>query len=384
MLSALEFVQSVPTPPFRPEVQKRLWTADEDQALSVAVAKYGAKKWKRIAEEVKDRNHSQCIQRWRKTLDPTRIKGLWSLPEDQLLTSLVTNNPTSSWSTIASQIPGRFTRQCRDRWKTVLDPGLDTTCFTTAEDQVLMEAVSKLGTQWTKVSKLLPGRTNVRVRDRWRSICRRRNKTVRHIQKLEAANANDVLHTSSRSAPARIASPLMTASKLPGSRSSPLMKNPVDLIPPLKNFSTMDTVILPSVGEYFPRNVLDQLCHQYLPAPGAMEAQKALQILEARRQHQSSSCNVTEPQARHPLALLQMSAIAASPAEHAPPVWIRNEESAPGNPMSQSSLKRNSAAEPLVQPNAKRVRTTELDCTWALPQAPVSVSYMVGRHQLCT
>jgi hypothetical protein len=103
-------------------MSRRSWTADEDHALSVAVAKYGAKSWKRTTTYVKDRDHSQCLQRWRKTLDPTLIKGFWSKEKDQQLMYLVTTNPRAPWAKIASQIPGRFIRQCRDRWNTALNP----------------------------------------------------------------------------------------------------------------------------------------------------------------------------------------------------------------------------------------------------------------------
>jgi hypothetical protein len=144
-------------------MSRRSWTADEDHALSVAVAKYGAKSWKRIATYVKDRDHSQCLQRWRKTLDPTLIKGFWSKEEDQQLTYLVTTNPTAPWAKIAAQIPGRFIRQCRDRWNTALNPGVDKSSFTKEEDKILIDAVATLGTAWTSVATLLPGRIHTRV-----------------------------------------------------------------------------------------------------------------------------------------------------------------------------------------------------------------------------
>ena len=41
--------------------------------------------WKLIAQQVPTRSHVQCLQRWKKALDPRLVKGPWSEEEDQLL-----------------------------------------------------------------------------------------------------------------------------------------------------------------------------------------------------------------------------------------------------------------------------------------------------------
>ena len=65
------------------------WTAKEDERLRAAVLKYGARKWKSVASEVRTRNHTQCQQRWSKALRPGLIKGHWKEEEDQLLLKMV-------------------------------------------------------------------------------------------------------------------------------------------------------------------------------------------------------------------------------------------------------------------------------------------------------
>ncbi|KAI8323576.1 hypothetical protein GQ54DRAFT_247366, partial [Martensiomyces pterosporus] len=40
------------------------WTLEEDDALRTAVALYGARKWKLIAEFVETRRYLQCYTRW--------------------------------------------------------------------------------------------------------------------------------------------------------------------------------------------------------------------------------------------------------------------------------------------------------------------------------
>ena len=82
------------------------WTNEEDDQLRNAVARYGERNWKSIAEKVTGRNHTQCLQRWTKVLAPGLIKGHWRPDEDQLLRDLVAEG-RKNWGQVASQIPGR-------------------------------------------------------------------------------------------------------------------------------------------------------------------------------------------------------------------------------------------------------------------------------------
>jgi hypothetical protein len=132
--------------------QKRSWSEAENEALRAAVAKFGEKKWKLIAEHVPGRNNSQCIQRWRKALDPTLVKGCWAPAEDQHLINLLTENPTAPWAGIASRFPGRCSRQCRDRWSTALDPRVDRSSFRESEDAILRDLMERIGPQWSKIA----------------------------------------------------------------------------------------------------------------------------------------------------------------------------------------------------------------------------------------
>ena len=47
--------------------------------------RYSCKSWKLIANHVPNRNHVQCLQRWKKVLKPGLKKGTWGKAEDQLL-----------------------------------------------------------------------------------------------------------------------------------------------------------------------------------------------------------------------------------------------------------------------------------------------------------
>jgi hypothetical protein len=183
-------MQEVINPQVKQVAEKRGWTEAENSALRAAVAKFGEKNWKKIAEHVPGRNNSQCIQRWRKALDPTLTKGCWTPTEDQLLIGLLGEIPKGSWAQIANRIPGRCGRQCRDRWNTALDPRVDRSSFKENEDAILKEQIEKLGNQWSKIAMHLPRRTPTQVRDRWRIILRRYRKALAAHDKREGKVAS--------------------------------------------------------------------------------------------------------------------------------------------------------------------------------------------------
>lgn len=54
------------------------WTMEEDEKLRKAVAEFGGRNWKKIAEQIVDRTDVQCLHRWQKVLRPGLIKGPWT------------------------------------------------------------------------------------------------------------------------------------------------------------------------------------------------------------------------------------------------------------------------------------------------------------------
>lgn len=157
-------------------VPKR-WTQEEDDKLREAVGRHGERNWKSIAEEVPGRNHTQCLQRWTKVLAPGLVKGHWRPDEDELLKELVAEG-RKNWGQVATRIPGRTSKQCRERWYNHLDPSIVRGEYSPEEDRMILDAQARLGNRWSAIAAMLPGRTEDAVKIRWKSLCRVRKGCV--------------------------------------------------------------------------------------------------------------------------------------------------------------------------------------------------------------
>jgi hypothetical protein len=147
------------TPPHR-------WTPEEDATLTEAVAGFG-KDWVRVAALVPRRTNKQCGQRWVESLDPEINRGKWSLEEDAKLAEAVKKHGVNDWAAVAALVPGRIQIRCRQRWGKTLVPDLNTGKWTLKEDAKLTEAVTDHGNNWVQVATMVPGRTNRQCRYRW-------------------------------------------------------------------------------------------------------------------------------------------------------------------------------------------------------------------------
>lgn len=89
----------------------------QDNHLRNAVAANGPREWKKVSEIVfgSPDYDVQCFHRWQKVLNPKVTKGPWTKEEDDQVKKLVDRFGAKKWSLIASHLPGRIGKQCRER-----------------------------------------------------------------------------------------------------------------------------------------------------------------------------------------------------------------------------------------------------------------------------
>ena len=154
------------------------WTATEDDALHTAVTRFENKpvKWNQVAQFVETRTRIQCRQRWMMVLHPGTTKGPWKTKEDDALRAAVClYKGDLDWNKLSESVPNRGIAQIRDRWLNHLDPNINKSAFSPAEDHIIVTLQARLGNKFAQIKKELPGRTLEQVKTRWRSM-KRRNK----------------------------------------------------------------------------------------------------------------------------------------------------------------------------------------------------------------
>lgn len=100
----------------------------------------------------------------------------FTVEEDELLRELVKQHGEKSWIVIAKQLEGRTPLQVRDRWKNYLCPTIKNDPWTAQDDTMLFHYVMQFGPHWAQISKMMPGRTDVNLKNRWAQVRRCWNK----------------------------------------------------------------------------------------------------------------------------------------------------------------------------------------------------------------
>ncbi|KAL8137651.1 LOW QUALITY PROTEIN: hypothetical protein V2J09_003652 [Rumex salicifolius] len=100
----------------------------------------------------------------------------WTPEEDDILREQISIHGTDNWTIIASKFKDKTTRQCRRRWYTYLNSDFKKGGWSPEEDVLLCEAQKVFGNRWTEIAKVVSGRTDNAVKNRFTTLSKKRAK----------------------------------------------------------------------------------------------------------------------------------------------------------------------------------------------------------------
>ncbi|PNF16217.1 hypothetical protein B7P43_G15504 [Cryptotermes secundus] len=157
-----------------PGIRKAKWTKDEDDMLKELVVKYKNQNWDGIAQELgTQRSAYQCMFQYQTRLNDSLRRNKWTKEEDDYLKEVVERCRFGSyipWGKVTYFMTGRSKTQVFNHWSYSLNPSLKKGRFTKEEDILLVAAVRRHGTDFSRVARFLPGRTSTQIRYRYNSV----------------------------------------------------------------------------------------------------------------------------------------------------------------------------------------------------------------------
>ena len=123
---------------------------------------------------------------------PIRARNKFTKSEDIVLLNLVNELGTRDWDVIASRMPNRNPRQCRERYLNYLSPNLSHEPWTPEEDKLLEQKLKEYGAKWVSISKFFKNRTDTMLKNRWLVLSRRSNTTLEKKKQNHSQQTNHV------------------------------------------------------------------------------------------------------------------------------------------------------------------------------------------------
>jgi hypothetical protein len=111
----------------------------------------------------------------------------WSKEEDALLLQIVQNmRVPMKWSIVAQSLPERTGKQCRERYVNHLNPRLKSSDWNPVEDTTIFHLYGSMGSHWAKMSKVVPGRTDNGIKNRFHNLRRQYEREDEHRLRLSS------------------------------------------------------------------------------------------------------------------------------------------------------------------------------------------------------
>ena len=115
------------------------------------------------------------------------LRKRFTKEEDALIQRLVLQEGITSWQEIGKRVPGRTSRQCRDRYKNYLFKEVVKKPWTTEEDKIILTQYKNYGAHWVKIAQFLEGRSGNNVKNRWHKYLSKHYK--KYISMMSPKNA---------------------------------------------------------------------------------------------------------------------------------------------------------------------------------------------------
>ena len=113
----------------------------------------------------------------------------WTKEEDAQLLGIVKRMAgPMKWSIVALSLPGRTGKQCRERYVNHLNPRLKVTDWNALEDAMIFHLYNSMGSHWAKMSKVIPGRTDNGIKNRFHNLRRQFEREDEHRLRLSSTN----------------------------------------------------------------------------------------------------------------------------------------------------------------------------------------------------
>ncbi|KAJ6232783.1 myb protein-related [Anaeramoeba flamelloides] len=97
-----------------------------------------------------------------------------ALKEDGILKEAVKSIGDHSWSHISCLVPGRNSKQCRERWRNQLNPNINRSPISLEEEELLIQKQSELGNKWSQIAVFFDARPDNMLKNAWHSLCNQR------------------------------------------------------------------------------------------------------------------------------------------------------------------------------------------------------------------
>jgi len=141
----------------------------ESKAIKTDARKEGGKK-RHSSTSVKGNDVDATTLKKRKTNSER-----WTKKEEATVSRAImteSNPPFTRWADLAVRLPGRTSKQIRDRWTNYMDPALNRLPFSQEDDMQLWNGHKELGNRWVDIGvKIFQStRSENQIKNRWYSV----------------------------------------------------------------------------------------------------------------------------------------------------------------------------------------------------------------------